>query len=155
MGYDVGILFGAGVNVQLIDQKQCNFDSIYTSFRWNIPQNLNIAHQVCERHQADPDRIAVYYENAAGKRATYSFGQLKTLSDQFANSLQEIGVGRGDRVAIVLSQRIETVIAHLAIYKLGAIALPLAILFGPEALEYRLRDSAAKVVLPTTANTTI
>ena len=147
MGYDIDTLFGAGANVQLLDQKQCNFDSIYSSFRWNIPQNLNIAHQVCERHQADADRIAVYYENAAGERAIYSFGQLKTLSDQFANSLQNFGVGRGDRVAIVLSQRIETVIAHLAIYKLGAIALPLAILFGPEALEYRLRDSAAKVVI--------
>ena len=133
--------------MQLIDQEQGNFDSIYTNFRWNIPQNLNIAHQVCERHQADADRIAVYYENAAGDRSVYSFGQLKRLSDQFANCLQEIGVGRGDRVAIVLSQRIETVIAHLAIYKLGAIALPLAILFGPEALEYRLRDSAAKVVI--------
>ena len=50
---------------------------------------------------------------------------------------------RGDRVAIVLPQTIETVVAHLAIHKLGAVSLPLAILFGPEALEYRLRDSGA------------
>jgi len=138
---------GTGDNVQLIDHKQSSFDAIYASFRWNIPDHLNIAHQVCERHQADAERIAVYYENAAGQQSSYSFGQLKTLSDQFANALQNLGIARGDRVAIVLSQRIETVIAHLAIYKLGAIALPLAILFGPEALAYRLRDSAAKVVI--------
>ena len=107
----------------------------------------NFWHQVCERHQSDPGRIAIYYENAQGVTASYSFGQLKTWSDQFANALKASGVSRGDRVAIVLSQRIETVIAHLAIYKLGAVSLPLAILFGPEALEYRLRDSSARVAI--------
>ena len=133
--------------MQLIDPEITNFDTIYAKFRWSIPDHLNIANQVCERHQSDPGRIAVYYENAIGETATFSFGQLKELSDQFANALKGLGVKRGDRVAIVLSQRIETVVAHLAIYKLGAIALPLAILFGPEALEYRLRDSASKVVI--------
>jgi acetyl-CoA synthetase len=133
--------------VRLIDPEIANFDTIYAKFRWSIPDHLNIANQVCERHQSDPDRIAVYYENVNGETATFSFGQLKELSDQFANALKGLGVKRGDRVAIVLSQRIETIVAHLAIYKLGAIALPLAILFGPEALEYRLRDSASKVVI--------
>lgn len=131
----------------LIDATQTNFDTIYANFRWDIPEKLNIAHQVCERHQADPAHIAVYYENAAGEKSAYSFGQLKTYSDQFANALSNLNIQRGDRVAIVLSQRIETVIAHLAIYKLGAIALPLAILFGPEALEYRLRDSGSRIVI--------
>jgi len=133
--------------VRLIDPETANFDTIYTKFRWAIPDRLNIASQVCERHQSDPYRIAVYYENSDGETAIYSFGQLKTLSDQFANALKGLGVARGDRVAIVLSQRIETVIAHLAIYKLGAVALPLAILFGREALEYRLRDSASKLAI--------
>ncbi len=137
----------AGTIVFLIDPNQFDFDAIYASFHWDIPSKLNIAHQVCERHQANPDHIAIYYENEAGIQLAYSFGQLKTLSDQFANVLVAQGIGRGDRVAIVLPQRIETVIAHLAIYKLGAIALPLAILFGPEALDYRLRDSAAKIAI--------
>ncbi len=131
----------------LIDATQTNFDSIYANFRWSIPAKLNIAHQVCERHQTEHSRIAVYYENTVGEKLVYSFGQLKKLSDQFANALQNLGIQKGDRVAIVLSQRIETVIAHLAIYKLGAISLPLAILFGPEALEYRLRDSGSRIVI--------
>ena len=131
----------------LIDPTQTSFDKIYENFRWNIPDKLNIAHQVCERHQNEPDRIAIFYENAAGDKSTFSFGQLKKLSDQFANVLKNFGVKPGDRVAIVLSQRIETVVAHLAIYKLGAISLPLAILFGPEALQYRLQDSGSKIVI--------
>ena len=133
--------------MHLIDPDQTDFNTIYNKFRWDIPTNLNIANQVCERHQSNHDRIAIYYENANGDCASYSFGQLKTLSDQFANALSAQGIKRGDRIAIVLSQRIETVIAHLAIYKLGAIALPLAILFGPEALEYRLRDSGARIAI--------
>lgn len=131
----------------LIDPSKKNFDEICETFHWNIPEKLNIAHRVCGRHQANPDRIAVFYENAAGEKSTFSFGQLEKLSAQFANVLQNLGVMSGDRVAIVLSQRIETVIAHLAIYKLGAISLPLAILFGPEALEYRLQDSGCKIVI--------
>ena len=133
--------------MRLIDPETVHFDTIYENFRWAVPDRINIAIQVCERHQSEPDRIAVYYENSDGETAVFSFGQLKTLSDQFANALKGLGVARGDRVAIVLSQRIETIIAHLAIYKLGAVALPLAILFGPEALEYRLRDSAAKIAI--------
>jgi acetyl-CoA synthetase len=133
--------------VPLIDPNKTSFDAICENFHWNIPHKLNIAHRVCGRHQNNPDRIAVFYENAAGDKSTFSFGQLEKLSDQFANVLKNFGVVPGDRIAIVLSQRIETVIAHLAIYKLGAISIPLAILFGPEALEYRLQDSGCKIVI--------
>ncbi|MFT7675800.1 MAG: acetyl-CoA synthetase [Gammaproteobacteria bacterium] len=133
--------------MRLIDHTSKDFDSIYASFEWQIPERLNIAHQVCERHQQNPDKIAVYYENSNGQTSEYTFGQLKKYSDKFANSLEGLGINRGDRVAIVLSQRIETIIAHLAIYKLGAIALPLAILFGPDALSYRLADSASCAII--------
>lgn len=133
--------------MRLVDPQATDFDAICASFRWRIPEYLNLANQVCERHQDDADRIAIYYENADGEKTNYSFGDLKSLSDRFANTLRGLGVSVGDRVAIVLPQTIETVIAHLAIHKLGGVSLPLAILFGPEALEYRLRDSAARVVI--------
>ena len=133
--------------MRLIDPSSGDFDALRDAFRWSIPQRLNIARQVCERHQGAADEVAVYYENPAGERAQYTFADLKRYSDRFANALRALGIERGDRVAIVLPQTIETVIAHLAIYKLGAVALPLAILFGPEALEYRLRDSGARAAI--------
>lgn len=133
--------------MRLIDPGATDFDQVRRDFEWSIPTYLNIAHQVCERHQHRADEVAVYYENAAGERAQYRFGDLKRLSDAFANALRALGVERGDRVAIVLPQTIETIVAHLAIHKLGAVSLPLAILFGPEALEYRLRDSGARVAI--------
>ena len=129
--------------MRLIDDSLTDFDMICSRFNWSVPEYLNIAHQVCERHQQRADQVAIYTENAAGNRASYRFADLKEYSDRLANALRARGVKRGDRVAIVLPQTIETIVAHLAIHKLGAVSLPLAILFGPEALEYRLRDSGA------------
>jgi len=56
-------------------------------------------------------------------------------------------VRRGDKVALILPQRRETVVAHLAVYQMGAVAVPLSFLFGPEALEYRLANSQARVAI--------
>lgn len=138
--------------MRLIEPDQRNFDEIYASFRWEIPTHFNIAYEVCDKHRQRSNDIALFYENDRGDTKSFTFGQIKSLSDRFANALRALGVSRGDRVAIILSQRVETGIAHLAIYKIGAIALPLSILFGHDALEYRLRDSGAKVVITGTSH---
>ena len=138
--------------MRLIEPGQRSFDEIYASFRWEIPTHFNIAYEVCDKHRQRSNDIALFYENDRGDTESFTFGQMKSLSDRFANALRALGVSRGDRVAIILSQRVETGIAHLAIYKIGAIALPLSILFGRDALEYRLRDSGAKVVITGTSH---
>lgn len=123
-----------------------SYEEAYQSFNWSIPEQFNLAVAVCDRHQDIQDKIAIIYENDQGDERQCSYGELKRWSNQWANRLASNGVQRGDRVAIVLSQSIELVVAHLAAHKLGAITVPLAILFGPEALQFRLRDSEAKVV---------
>ena len=105
--------------MRLIDHSVGDFDLIRDRFRWSIPEQLNIAQQVCDRHQANGDRIALFYENEAGKTASYSFAQIKRLSCQFANALKEHGVEQGDRVAILLSQRVETLIGVQGRIELG------------------------------------
>lgn len=133
--------------MNLIDPTARDFEAICRSFRWNVPQYYNIAHEVCDRHGRHFGDVALYCENAGGATQSFTFGQIKSLSDRLANALAGLGVGRGDRVAIILPQRVETAVTHLAAYKIGAVALPLSILFGPDAVEYRLRDSAAKAVV--------
>ena len=133
--------------MRIIDASARSWDAAAAGFRWNVPEYFNIAHAVCEKHTDRRNRIALYYENERGDKATYTFGDIKRLSDRFANALRGLHIERGDRVAIILSQRPETAIAHMAIYKIGAIALPLSILFGSDAIEYRLRDSSAKLVI--------
>src|SRR6185437_5791424 len=76
-----------------------------------------------------------------------SYGALRETSNRLANVLAAHGVEAGDRVAILLPQCPEVAAAHIAIYKLGAIALPLAMLFGVDALSYRLENSGAKALI--------
>jgi acetyl-CoA synthetase len=72
-----------------------------------------------------------------------TYGALDRMANRIANLLAGCGVGRGDRVGLVLPQAPETAAAHIAIYKLGAVAVPLSLLFGVEALQYRIADSGA------------
>ncbi len=120
------------------------YDAIHRSFRWQVPARFNIAEACCARWARDtPDAVAVRIEQADGTRLRVSYGQLQRQADRAANALRRLGVQRGDRVAIVLPQRIETAVAHMAVYQLGAIAMPLSMLFGVDALGFRLNDSAA------------
>ena len=124
-----------------------SYADVYRRFRWTIPSAYNIAVDVCDRHAGDRARMALVYEDDAGSVTEHTFAEFRARSNQLARVLAGLGVERGDRVGIVLPQRPETAVTHLAAYKLGAVALPLSTLFGPEALEYRLRDAGAKVVV--------
>jgi acetyl-CoA synthetase len=123
------------------------YDLLRARFAWRVPARYNIAVDVCDRWARDPDRLALIHKQADGSLARYSFLDLQRGSNRLANLLAATGVGRGDRVAVLLPQAPETALAHLAAYKLGAIAVPLFTLFGPEALEFRLRDSGAKALV--------
>jgi acetyl-CoA synthetase len=130
----------------MVLEPAASYEDLLTRFRWQIPAALNIAVEVCDRH-ADQDNRLALIEDRAGEVRRHGFRDLARGSNRFANLLAAGGVGRGDRVAILLGQRVETLLAHLAAYKLGAIAVPLFSLFGPEALRFRLVDSGAKVVI--------
>ncbi|MEN3364996.1 MAG: acetyl-CoA synthetase [Burkholderiales bacterium] len=123
------------------------YDTLYNEFRWNVPDNFNIAEVCCTRWADDKSRIAIHYEDEAGHSETLTYAALQEQANRLSNALVMLGVGRGDRVAIVLPQRPETAVAHIACHQIGAIAMPMSILFGPDALEYRLQDSEAAVAI--------
>ncbi len=125
-----------------------NYDDLNRAFRWQVPEFYNIGVDVCDRWAAtEPDRVALTFVAEDGSARDYTYGVLREGSNYVANLVRELGVERGDRVAVLLPQSPDTAIGHIAIYKLGAVAVPLFGLFGPEALQYRLRDSGAKAVL--------
>jgi acetyl-CoA synthetase len=123
------------------------YAEIHRAFRWDVPADYNIAGACATRWAGDRDRVALQWEDEDGAAATFTFHDLDVAARRCANALAHLGVARGDKVALILPQRPETVIAHLAVQRLGAVAVPLSFLFGPEALEYRLVDSGAKVVV--------
>ena len=135
--------------MRLFVEENKSFEELCQTFDWHIPNHFNMAHEVCDKHVDKADNTALFYENDLGEKSQFTFGEVKYLSNQLANSFQKLGIKRGDRVAIILSQRIETAISHIATHKLGAVSLPLSILFGPDALIYRLQDSAAKILVTT------
>ncbi len=121
-------------------------DAARDAFEWDIPAEYNAARDFLRKHE-DTDRPALYQAYPDGRRETYTFDDLDRLSNQFAHALADLGVSRGDRVGVVIPQKPANPITHLACWKLGAISLPLSVLFGPDGLRYRLDDCDAAVAV--------
>lgn len=127
------------------------YPAIHQAFGWKVPKRFNMAQACCGRWAADAAtarRVAIR-EHVAGRGLgqSWTFGQLQTAANSLSRVLQAQGVQRGDRVAIVLPQRFETAVAYMAVLQMGAVAMPLSMLFGPEALSFRINDSQACVAV--------
>ncbi|MBI2752940.1 MAG: AMP-binding protein [Betaproteobacteria bacterium] len=128
------------------------YDELYRSWRWEVPARFNIARACCGQWAQDRSRFALYWEDESGAAAAFSFWDIQQQANRFSNALAGLGVKRGDRVAILLPQRPETAIAYIGTFQMGAIAVPLSHLFGPDALEYRMEHAEVSVAIvePTT-----
>ena len=119
-------------------------------FRWRVPARFNIA-EVCSRRWAEAEnamqKVAVQDHCTGAFGTFYSYFDLQRAANALSNALRALGVQRGDRVGIVMPQRFETAVAYIAVLQMGAVALPLSMLFGPEALAHRLGDSGARLAI--------
>jgi acetyl-CoA synthetase len=123
---------------------------LHGSFRWHVPAQFNIAQVCSQRWAARPDaasRVAIRNYADGSLQGGWSYAQLQAQANRLSNVLTGLGVKPGDRVAIVMPQRFETAVAYMAVLQMGAVAMPLSMLFGPEALEYRLQNSEAVLVI--------
>lgn len=123
------------------------YEALRRAFSWRIPERYNMGVACADAHADGSRKPALLFVEETGALVTYSFDDLKALSNRFANVLAAGGLTRGDRVAVFLPQAPETAIAHIAAFKAGMISVPLFTLFGDEALEYRLAASGAKVLV--------
>ena len=130
-----------------LDTSFDQYDELYQQFRWHVPEHFNIAEVCCQRWSHDKTRTAILYEDDAGHTSSLSYANLQAQANRLSNVLRGLGVRRGERIAIILPQRPETAVAMMACFQLGAVAMPMSILFGPEALEYRLQNSGAVVAI--------
>jgi acetyl-CoA synthetase len=112
--------------------------------RWNVPHDFNIAAAVCGRHASDDARVAIHWEDESG--ATTTPVSAAAAGPIAAPTLAALGVGRGDKLAI-MPRNEKPDRPHRPCYQLGAVAVPLSFLFGPEALEYRLQNSESLVAI--------
>ncbi len=122
---------------------------MYAELDWLPGGWLNKAHEAIDRHAngSRRDKVAMIWEGKNGEQETYTFGQMKTLTNRFANVLKSLGVQKGDRVFLFMDRLPELYIAFFGILKAGAIAGPLFSAFGPDPVKDRLQDSGAKVLI--------
>ena len=126
------------------------YAALHAGFGWEVPEHFNMAQACCTRWAAAQDatkRVAIHAYSAGAPGQNHSYAQLQSDANRLSNALTALGVHRGDRVAIVMPQSFETAVAYMAVLQMGAVAMPLSLLFGPEALEYRLQDSDAVVAI--------
>ena len=126
------------------------YASHYGDWQWNVPAQFNIAAACAHKWATDPVRasgIAIRWEDESGAFDDIKYAELARRVNRLASALAGLGLKRGDRIAICLPQRIETAVSLLAILQLGAVAVPLTVLFGPEALAYRLNHAQCKLAI--------
>ena len=131
-----------------------HYEAMHSGFRWQVDEYFNIAEVCCSRWAKVADDsddatqlIAVRAHQTSAGAVIYTYSDLKLAADALSHVLTDLGVQRGDRVAIVMPQRFETAVAYMAVFQMGAVAMPLSMLFGPEALAYRLQDSGAVLAI--------
>ena len=126
------------------------YTQLHQAFTWDVPAHFNIAQVCCGRWAALADatkKVAIHAYSTGAEGTFYTYAQLQEQSNRLSNALVAQGVVRGDRVAIVMPQGFETAVAYMAVLQMGAVAMPLSLLFGPDALEYRLQDSEAVLAI--------
>ncbi len=134
-------------------ERKADWEAMRKAFRWPELAHFNIAEVACERWaRSQPGKRALRYLRPDGEVRDYSYIQLSRASSRFANALKAHGIQRGDRVAVLLPQTPETILTHLAAYKIGAILVPLFTLFGEDGLRFRFSHSGAKAVITDSTN---
>ncbi len=125
-----------------------SYADLISQFHWAVPAQYNIASTCCDQWaMVAPDQVAIIEVSANGTTETLTYGALQQQANRVANALRRHGVARGDRVAIMLPQGCHVPVVHMAVYKLGAIAVPLANLFGVDAIAYLQADAGAKALV--------
>ena len=127
-----------------------HYDQMHRGFSWQVDEYFNIAEVCCSRWartEGATKSIAIRAHQTGAEAVFHTYFELQQAADALSRLLTELGVERGDRVAIVMPQRLETAAAYMAVFQMGAVAMPLSMLFGPDALAFRLQDSEAVVAV--------
>ena len=130
-----------------------NYFDLIKKFKIKVPKFFNISEACCDKWiKNDFNRVAITNIDEDNYKSNWTYGKIHTSANSLANSLIKHGVKKGDRIVLMLPQGPEVIISHFASYKIGAIVVPLFTLFGPDAIQYRLKDSGAKILITNKEN---
>ncbi len=128
-----------------------SWDDIYSSADWDAPDQVNIAHETCDRHARDREKVALYHLDKDGEKTVVPFWEISKKSNQFANFLDNV-VDQGDRVFSYMPRIPEHYIGMVGTLKAGCVWGSINERYGPEGIEFRLKDCNANVVFTNSSN---
>ncbi|MCH3995135.1 AMP-binding protein [Prevotella cerevisiae] len=113
-----------------------------------IPENFNFAYDVMDEWaRVKPDKLALLWTNEKGKEVRSTYKDLKIETDQTASYLQSLGIGRGDKVMLILKRRYEWWLCMLGLHKIGAVAIPATHMLTSKDIEYRNQRASIKAII--------
>jgi len=124
-----------------------SYEEICDKFEWQIPEFFNIADAVCDRWANDENRIAITHQSLDGAATNFTFAAIRSNTNQLANLLGTLGLVKGDRVLVMLTQSPACAISHIGCFKSGIVSCLASVLFGPDGVRHRLQSSCAKVCI--------
>ena len=122
-------------------------------FSLKYPDNFNFGYDVVDRIADEtPDKRALVWCNVEGEEHVFSFGDIKRYSNRIANTFRKRGIGRGDRVMLILKRHYEYWFAAIALHKLGAVVIPATHMLMVSDLVYRIKTAKVKAIVYTSQN---
>lgn len=129
--------------------EEFSWEDEFAKTDWNSHEELNVAHECCERWADGSDQTMFHWADEEGSSETWSYDDLSRRSNQVANMITDLGVDQGDRVGIMLPRIPESVASHYGVWKTGGVCVPLFTAFGSDSLEYRLNDADVEYLITT------
>ncbi|WP_147464978.1 acyl-CoA synthetase [Halococcus sp. IIIV-5B] len=122
------------------------YETLVDRFEWRIPERYSIAEAALD--PANDERTALVHTDDDGAVHRFTYHELRRAAAAFQAHLAERGVGRGDRIALCGPQSPELLVAHLGVYRLGAVAVPVSVITGTDAFAHSLdhADTTGAVV---------
>lgn len=118
------------------------------NLRINVPENFNFGYDIVDAWAAEqPDKKALLWTNDKGECIQFTFGDLKKYTDMTAAYFQSLGIGRGDKVMLILKRRYEFWFSIIALHKIGAVAIPATHLLTKKDIVYRCEAASIKMIV--------
>ena len=125
-----------------------DYDDFYRHFRLHVPKNFNFAYNIVDEYaRLDPQKRAMVWCDDLGGEEFFTFGDIKRISDKTANYFLSLGIGKGDRVLVILQRRHEYWTTLMALSKIGAIGIPATHMLMEKDLVYRMEKAGVKMVV--------
>lgn len=125
-----------------------DYDDFCRNLHIKVPERFNFAYDVVDRWAAeDPARECLLWVDDLGRERHFTFADMKRLSDRTASFFASLGIGRGDRVMLMLKRHPHFWLSMMALHKLGAVAIPATHLLTADDIVYRCRRASVKAIV--------